>query len=49
MLFSSYFGQWMKQPWSEDMDIWQWVLFVLFITTVAFGWYQVLRYIVVDA
>lgn len=41
----SYFGEWLKKPWSEDMDWWQWVLFVVFITTIFVAWLNVLRYI----
>jgi hypothetical protein len=41
-----YFGQWLKRPWSSDMDLTGWVLFIVLVVTVALAWRGVLTYIV---
>jgi len=39
-------GNWAAQPFKEDMDVWNWVLFLAFAITVVFLWTRILRQIV---
>jgi len=39
------FFDWVAKPFKEDMDVLNWVLFVIFLVTVAFLWTRVLNQI----
>jgi hypothetical protein len=36
---------WAAQPFSEQMDIWNWVLLTMLVVTVSFAWSRVMRHI----
>jgi len=29
---------WLKKPYSPDMDVWHWVLFIVLVLIIASGW-----------
>lgn len=37
---------WAAQPFSEDMDVWKWMLFLVLGLTVAVLWLQILNHII---
>jgi hypothetical protein len=39
----SAFKDWLAQPFSADMDVWHWFLFLGLIFAIAFAWGLVLR------
>lgn len=41
-------GAWMKQPYSPDMDVWGWVLFVIFVLIIAAAWMHTVSFITGD-
>jgi hypothetical protein len=41
-------ASWAAQPFSEDMDVWKWAIFVVVIVTVAVLWLQILNHIIAE-
>jgi len=37
---------WAAEPFSEDMDVWKWVVFLVFALTIAVLWLQILNHII---
>lgn len=37
--------QWLKQPYSSDMDVWKWILFIIFVLVVIAGWAHTVHFI----
>jgi hypothetical protein len=34
---------WLQKPYSPDMDVWHWILFVILIMVIASGWRHTLK------
>jgi len=38
-------ASWVSHPFSEDMSLWSWVLFLVVILTISVLWLQILHHI----
>jgi hypothetical protein len=36
---------WFQSPYSPDMDVWRWILFIVFVLIVAAGWAHTVHFI----
>jgi hypothetical protein len=45
MNFADTMRAWIARPFNEKMDLWEWLMFAIVITTVVVAWSRIMRHV----